>query len=442
MIRDIRRRYFQRLALLLVSAPFIGLLFGHPWLALVLAIVAVLVTQLYQLNRLINWLATGNNAEPPDAGGLWGMVFDHLYREQRLQRKEARHLRNVISRVQSSTEALRDGVVMLDRQGALQWWNQSARELLRLQPQDEGQLLVNLLREPAFLKFYNEQNVREAIRLENPAFAGRTIDISMTIYGKGERLLLIRDTTRMKQLEQMRQDFVANASHELKTPLTVLKGYLESILDYSDDLPAPLQRALRTMNTQTKRMDNLVSDLLVLTRLDAEVQQSVRQHVAMQPLLTSIVEDARELSQEHGHEISLTLSSDKDLQGDPGELRSAISNLVFNAIHYSPDNSRIELTWSDTPEGGFIAVRDNGIGIDPRHIPRLTERFYRVDPGRSSEKGGTGLGLAIVKHILQHHQARLEIASVPGKGSVFTCCFPSERLMPGESATYHRDQSA
>lgn len=440
MIRDLRRRYFQRLALFLISAPLIGFLFGHPWTALMLALAVVLGVQIYQLNRLISWLGSGKKAEPPDAGGLWGMVFDHLYREQRLQRKEVRHLRNVISRVQNSTEALRDGVIMLDRQGALQWWNQSARELLRLQNQDEGQLLVNLLREPAFLKFYNEQNERESIRLENPAFPGRSIDISMTIYGKGERLLLIRDTTRMKQLEQMRQDFVANASHELKTPLTVLKGYLESILDYSDDLPAPLQRALTTMNAQTRRMDNLVSDLLVLTRLDAEVQQSVRQQVAMQPLLSSILDDARELSQERGHEITLAVSSEMDLQGDPGELRSAISNLVFNAIHYSPDNSRIELSWFDSPEGGFVTVRDNGIGIDPRHIPRLTERFYRVDPGRSSEKGGTGLGLAIVKHILQHHQARLEIASVLGKGSVFTCCFPVERLLP--SAAHRSNQSA
>jgi len=443
MIRDIRRPYYRNLLLSLSAAALFGLWIGQVWLVLFLATSVVLGWQLYQQGRLIVWLQKGAKEEPPDAQGIWGMVFDHLYGVQRNHRKKVRHYRNVISRVQRSTEALRDGVILLDRDGAIQWWNQSARELLKLRPQDEGQLLVNLLREPAFLKFYNKREVRENIQLENPAFPDRYIDISMTIYGKGERLLLMRDTTRIKQLEQMRQDFVANASHELKTPLTVLKGYLESILDFGEDLPPAFQKALGNMNSQTQRMENLVNDLLVLTRLEAEVQHSVRQRVHVAELLESIAQDARDLSQDRDHKIEVRIDSDAALQGDPKELRSAVSNLVYNAVNYSPDGSHIQLQWAESAAGGFISVRDDGIGIDSRHIPRLTERFYRVDPSRSSERGGTGLGLAIVKHILQHHQGHLDVSSTPGKGSVFTCCFPSDRVLPNrQSSSLSGDQSA
>jgi two-component system phosphate regulon sensor histidine kinase PhoR len=441
MIRDIRRPYFRNLLLGLTGVFALGVYVGQPLLFLLIAVSLYLAWQLFQQSRLISWLEKGARTEPPDSKGLWGMVFDHLYSEQRRRKKQVRHYQNVINRVQNSTEALRDGVILLDGHGALQWWNQSAADLLKLQPRDEGQFLINLVREPAFQTFYQSREVRESIRIDNPAFPNRTLDVSMTIYGKGERLLLIRDTTRMTQLEQMRQDFVANASHELKTPLTVLKGYLESILDFSDDLPTPLRKALGSMNGQTRRMENLVNDLLVLTRLDAEVRDSVRQRIDVGALLTGIAADARELSAERNHHIEVKLDSDKGLQGDPAELRSAVSNLVYNAVNYSPDDSKIELHWHDSPAGGFISIRDNGIGIDPRHIPRLTERFYRVDPGRSSERGGTGLGLAIVKHILHHHQGRLDIASVPGRGSVFTCCLPVERLLPGTIVAANTDVS-
>jgi len=441
MIRDIRRPYFRNLLLGLAAMVGLGFYIGKP-LVLTLAVVSVyLGWQLYQQVRLISWLEKGALTEPPESKGLWGMVFDHLYSEQRRRKKQVRHYQNVINRVQNSTEALRDGVILLDGQGALQWWNQSAADLLKLQPRDEGQFLINLVREPAFQTFYHNREVRESIRIDNPAFPDRTLEISMTIYGKGERLLLIRDTTRMTQLEQMRQDFVANASHELKTPLTVLKGYLESILDFSDDLSGPLRKALDSMNGQTRRMENLVNDLLVLTRLDAEVRDSVRQRIDVGALLTSIAEDARELSGERKHSIEVNLDSEKQLQGDPAELRSALSNLVYNAVNYSPDGSNIELNWSDSSQGGYISVRDNGIGIDPRHIPRLTERFYRVDQGRSRERGGTGLGLAIVKHILQHHQGSLDIASVPGSGSVFTCCLPPERLLHRDAVVARSEHS-
>lgn len=429
MIRDIRRPYYRNLLLFFAAIATVGFLLGFPLLALLIAALSVLGWQLYQQSRLIQWLRQGARSEPPDAGGLWGMVFDHFYSVQREHRRQVRHYQNVISRVQTSTQALRDGVIQLDRQGALTWWNPAAEKLLSLKPLDQGQLLTNLLRDPDFIRFYNNQEISDTVQLENPAFPDRYIDVSMTIYGKGERLLLIRDTTRIKQLEQMRQDFVANASHELKTPLTVLKGYLESILTFGDDLPPAMRKGLVNMETQTQRMDNLVNDLLVLTRLDAEVQHSVRQRVEVAELLEKIAADARELSSERGHRISVQLDSEDALQGDASELHSAISNLVYNAVNYSPDGSEIQLRWQTSAAGGFIAIHDEGIGIDPRHIPRLTERFYRVDPGRSSARGGTGLGLAIVKHILQHHQARLDIASVPGRGSVFTCCFPAERVL-------------
>jgi two-component system phosphate regulon sensor histidine kinase PhoR len=429
MIRDLRRSHYQQLTVALIVAFSIGWFFDAPWVFVSIAAIGYLIWILYQQHRLIAWLISGARKTPPEATGLWGVVFDHLYRVQRDHRKQVRNYREIVQRMRSSTEALNDGIILLDAHGNIQWWNSAAKELLKLRKIDTGQLLANLLREPSFIQFYNKTNHREPITIDNPARTGSSLEIAMTVFGKGERLLLLRDVTRLQQLELMRQDFVANASHELKTPLTVLKGHLENILAFNDDLAPPVEKALNSMNNQTTRMTNLVNDLLMLTRLDSAPNSVEGKEIDFPTFLEQIASDARELSGDKQHTIVVDCQSSDNLIGKPGEIRSAINNLVFNAINYSPEGTTVTIRWQRTKSGAVLSVQDQGSGIDQHHIPRLTERFYRVDAGRSSDNGGTGLGLAIVKHALQHHGARLDISSAKNKGSTFSCVFPKSRLI-------------
>ncbi|TCS35915.1 phosphate regulon sensor histidine kinase PhoR [Reinekea marinisedimentorum] len=429
MIRDIRQSYYQKLIVSFIGVITVGYLFGHPWLFVSLATISYLLWLLFQMNQLVAWLASGAKKAPPESSGLWGSVFDHLYKVQRDHLKQIRNYHDVFRRIRASTEALTDGIMVLDSSGAIQWWNSAAKDLLCLKQIDDGQLLTNLIRDPKFIKFYHRQRYHEPLTMENPARQHAYIQISMTLYGKGERLLLIRDVTRLKQLEQMRQDFVANASHELKTPLTVLKGHLENILTFSENLEPPVEKALHTMNTQTVRMTNLINDLLLLTRLDNESSTRADETIDMVDFIEQVAADGRDFSGQKAHIITVNTQCEHELRGNKGEIRSAINNLVFNAINYSPAGSNITISWQKAASGAILSVQDEGEGIDQYHIPRLTERFYRADAGRSSETGGTGLGLAIAKHALARHNARLDIMSQKNKGSVFSCVFPEDRII-------------
>lgn len=429
MIHDLRRSHYQQLTLSFIAVFILGLFFGSPWLFVSISVIAYLSWNIYQQHKLISWLVAGARKTPPNANGSWGMIFDYLYNLQREHRAQVKNYRGVVQRMKASTEALADGIILLDETGNIQWWNAAAKDLLKLRPVDEGQLLTNLVREPKFVKFYNKATHREPITIENPAQINTYLQIAMSVFGKGERLLLLRDVTRVLKLEHMRQDFVSNASHELRTPLTVLKGQLENILTFADDLAPPIQKALTSMSNQTQRMNNLVTDLLLLTRLDSATEASQDMAINMPDFLQQIANDASDLSNDQNHNIILDLQCDCSLIGSPGEIRSAINNLVFNAVNYSPSNTDITITWKKIHQGAILSVTDQGTGIEQHHIPRLTERFYRADPGRSSEQGGTGLGLAIVKHSLQRHQARLDINSQFNKGSVFSCIFPEHRIV-------------
>lgn len=430
MIRDLRKSHYQKLTITLIVTLVIGYYFGKPWLFVAAVSTGYLVWILYQQHRLISWLIKGAKNSPPNAVGLWGVVFDHLYLVRKKHRKQVRRYRETIKKIRTSTQALSDGIITLDAKGRIETWNKAAASLLELKTSDEGHLLTNLIRDPLFLNFYNYLDHNEPITIENPAQPHRSLQISMTIYGEGECLLLLRDTTRIEKLEQMRQDFVANASHELKTPITVVQGHLENILAFNDDIPEPMFKALNSMSSQAKRMNNLVNDLLVLSRLDVETTDASFTEVNLPKLLDQIIEDAHQFSNSIGadHQIELVYQSDKNLLGDLGQLRTAFGNLLYNAVRYSPENSKITVSWKTTELGGLFTVQDRGHGIEQQHIPRLTERFYRVDTGRSSETGGTGLGLAIVKHILNHHNAHLDIQSQPKVGSTFTCIFSTKRL--------------
>lgn len=430
MIRDLRRSHYKKLTATMVLALIVGHYFGEPWLFVAGASTGYLVWILYQQHRLISWLIKGAKNSPPNAVGLWGVVFDHLYIVRKKHRKQVRRYRETIRKIRTSTQALSDGVITLDVKGRIESWNKAAVQLLDLKTFDEGHLLTNLIRDPLFLDFYNQADHQEYITIENPAQAHRSLQISMTVYGEGERLLLLRDTTHIEKLEQMRQDFVANASHELKTPITVVQGHLENILAFNDDIPAPMLKALTSMSSQAIRMNNLVNDLLVLSRLDVETAEANLSEIDMPLFLQQALDDARQFSKsiDSDHQIELLNQSTQNLMGDFGQLRTALGNLLYNAIRYSPKGSKITLSWKVSELGGLLTVQDRGYGIEHQHIPRLTERFYRVDSGRSSESGGTGLGLAIVKHILNHHNAHLNIQSQPKVGSTFSCIFSTKRL--------------
>ena len=414
------------LLLLLAGCLLIGLITGEYAWALVLGLAGYLGWTLRQMLRLQLWLKREQpDNPPPDSHGIWGDIFDNLYQLQRRDLQLRGQLQSVIDRVQGSTTALKDAVIMLDSDANLEWWNPAAERLLGLKkPQDSGHPITNLVRHPSFKEYFDSGRHEDPLELSSPVDDRLWLQITITRYGNSEYLMVVRDITRLHQLEQMRKDFVANVSHELRTPLTVIAGYLETLLEHSEDTSPRWTRALQQMNQQAGRMQHQLNDLLLLAKLEATDPPASAKPVNVTALLESIRNDALALSAEQQHVISLDADATLALRGSESELRSAFSNLLFNAVKYSPPGGQIHLRWWHDEYGAHLAVKDSGIGIEPKHLPRLTERFYRVDSSRASSTGGTGLGLAIVKHVLLRHQGRLDIDSTPGKGSTFTCSFP------------------
>lgn len=427
---DWRGALIRRLLLLCCGSLLLGLLTDQYGWSLALGLLLYLGWMMAQLLRLHAWLKRQQPDDPPPEGadGLWGEVFETLYQTQRHEQRARARLQAVIDRVQESTAALQDAVVIMDRLGNLEWCNRAADTLLGLRERDIGQPVTNLVRHPAFKDYIEQGRYQDPLELASPHHDHRHLQFTVTRYGNDERLLLVRDVTRLHQLEQMRKDFVANVSHELRTPLTVIAGYLETLQQEPDAIPQRWRRPLRQMEQQTERMQNLLDDLLLLAKLEASQPPLGGQPVAVDRLLRSVCNDAQALSGEQAHLISLDTANGPNLRGSEAELRSAFSNLVFNAVKYTPAGGSIHIRWWGDRDGAHFAVDDNGIGIDSKHLPRLTERFYRVDASRSSQTGGTGLGLAIVKHVLLRHNGRLEIHSVPGQGSRFICHFPGEQI--------------
>ncbi|SDO41274.1 two-component system, OmpR family, phosphate regulon sensor histidine kinase PhoR [Halomonas shengliensis] len=423
------RRELWRLVLLAGLGLLTGWPLGAPGAGLALGLALCLGYHLYQLRALHRWITHDSQSEPPAAAGLWGDLMDRLYRYQKGQRLTQKRLLDTLRRIQESSEAMRDSVVMLDRHGDLEWWNSAAEQMLGLKPAlDRGHHITNLLRDPRFVDYFHRRDYREPLTLASPIDERRVLQFQITLYGDDERLLMARDITRLHRLEEMRRDFVANVSHELRTPLTVLSGYLETYADQAELMPPRLARGLASMQEQTTRMQNLVADLLLLSRL--EIDRGGADHAAldMAALLEAVRRDAEALSGGR-HVIAVELREPRALVGSEQEIRSALSNLAFNAVRYTPEGSHITLSWRPAAEhGACLEVIDDGEGIDPVHLPRLTERFYRVDKGRSAATGGTGLGLAIVKHVLLRHDARLEIDSRPRQGATFRGLFPAARL--------------
>ncbi|ELU03424.1 hypothetical protein CAPTEDRAFT_132608, partial [Capitella teleta] len=350
---------------------FTGWLADQVFLGLFIATLLYLIWSHRQLHRLLGWLdqAAHKEQNPPESSGIWGEIFDGIYRIQRRHNRSKQRLANVIERIQESTAALNDGIVMADQHGCPEWWNRAAGELLGLQmPDDQGQPLTNLVRNPKFASYMEHSRGKDPIKIDSPTHESRQLQIAITVYGQGNRLLLVRDVSRLHQLETMRTDFVANVSHELRTPLTVISGYLETLsdgLEMNPDTPPIFKRALNQMQEQASRMQRLIEDLLLLSRLEATEPERLSQAVALKPLLSGIVDDAKALSGENQHQFQLECENDCSVTGDAIELRSAFSNLVYNAVRYTPAGGKVLVKWWQDQEGGHLMVQDNGVGIDP-----------------------------------------------------------------------------
>ena len=417
-----------RLAATSACGVLLGLSIGRLVLGLLLAFVLMLTWQLANLFRLDQWLHNRSRSDPPDPGGVWGEIVTQVVRLHRRKRYHKQRLLDVFRELRHSTAAMPDGVVVLNSQGEITWFNRMAGRLLGLKRRaDIGIRVTNLVRDPAFVRYMERADFGQALQLGGlQPGTDQTLSFQFVPYGAGQRLMLVRDVTRQVRLEAMRRDFVANASHELRSPLTVITGYLET-LEQDFEVDPALVGPLGEMRRQAERMNAILRDLLELSRLDAERQEAGRTEVDV-PGLASLL--YRDVLARPGHpEVLLQLDTTARLWGDEGELHSAFANLIDNAVKYTPASGRIRIRWSLNGAGeAFFSVDDTGIGIPPEHIPRLTERFYRVDAGRARSTGGSGLGLAIVKHALEHHGARLEIDSREGEGSVFTARFPARRV--------------
>lgn len=427
------RKEILRLVAWLLLGAVLGYYWDQPALGAAVALLVLLGQHIWQLQRLVRWLQAPHET-PPEAQRLWGEVFDGIYHYQRRQKADQQQLAQLLERIQDSSQALRDGVVMIDHKGDLEWWNHAAEKLLGLsESSDRGQPITYLLRHPQFVDYYESQNYQEPLVLPSHLNEEHFLEYQITLFGENDRLLLVRDCSKMKRLERMRQDFIANVSHELRTPLTVLSGYLETFSDYAEQLPTHWQRGLTLMTQQSARMEHLVTDLLTLSRLETSDFKAEAEPINVAELLAAIRVDALALSGQQ-HQVLVDADTQLYLRGSANELRSAFSNLLFNAVKYTPQGSCIELRWYHDPDGAYLEVKDDGPGIDSKHLAFLTQRFYRVDSSRSSQTGGTGLGLAIVKHVLLRHQGRLEISSVAEQGSCFTCRFPLSQTLLGRAA--------
>ena len=424
-------RYLRVILVGLAGTTLLGLFFGYPLYGLLTGLVVYLCWTLAQSRRLYYWLANPSASdEPPRSVGLWGDIFDKLHKLHRNHLVAEDRLRARINRVQESTNAMRDGVIMTNAKGVIEWWNGSAEHLLGFKRStDQGQYIHNLIRTPAFKAYFDARDYREPLELTSPARPHIHLQVQISLFGEDDRLIVAKDVTRLHQLEQMRRDFVGNVSHEMRTPLTVISGYLETMVDHGDQLPFKWRRAINTMAGQSSRMEALITDLILLSRIETGEHAADDTLTDPAALIRQICQDARTLSGEKQHDIRVDIADQRLLKGDESQLRSAFSNLIFNAVKYTPAGGQIQIAWSTNRDGAHLSVKDSGIGIDPVHIPRLTERFYRADPSRHKDTGGTGLGLAIVKHVLINHDGNLEIHSKMGQGSEFVCHFPKQRLV-------------
>ena len=428
-------RTLGQLALMLAAALVFGLLTGQVWMALALAALGIVAWHYWRLRGVLSRLSSRRRSPATEGRGVWNELERQLRQNQEDMRSRKRRLIAMLRAYRAVAAALPDGVVVIERNTQrVQWFNQAATRLLGLRhPRDVGQPLGERLRPMQVSQWLaSGRNAEPLMDAPSPVSPDIRLNLRLIPYSDDHWLLVARDVTKMMRLEQVRRDFVANVSHELRTPLTVVHGYLDMLDPEEQPEWAPM---LKEMQAQSQRMTQLVEDLLTLSRLEAQEGVTTDETIAMGSMLSTLRREAEALS--HGrHTITVEDDAGLDLRGSVKELHSAFSNLVSNAVRYTPAGGRIAIRFEREGDGAVLSVRDSGYGIPAAHLPRITERFYRVSTSRSRESGGTGLGLAIVKHVLNLHQARLEIASEVGRGSTFSCHFGADRVQARDTAHF------
>ena len=414
--------------LLILCAALLAWGFAGPswgWASVATGSLLIVVAQTRQLIQLAVWLRDPQGADFPDAGGIWGEVFIRLSRQLRADAKLVQNVTTELNSFREAIQALPEGIVFLDSTQQILWCNHAAKVHLSIRLEsDTGAIISQLVRTPGFAEYLERSDGMTPFLLQSKTARTRVYELRTVPFGERKRILVSLDVTDAKRAEAMRSDFVANVSHELRTPLTVVSGFLEYFTDEdatSATSAAERRHFARLMTDQTARMLSLIGDLLTLSRLEAEDAPANEERIDMDDMLARLLSEAESLSGKH-HHFSVK-SSGHFLRGNWKELHSAFGNLVSNAVRYTPEDGHVAIEWN-----GVFSVCDSGVGIAAEHLPRLTERFYRVDLGRSRDTGGTGLGLAIVKHVLLRHQATLRIESQPCEGSTFSAEFPGWRL--------------
>jgi two-component system phosphate regulon sensor histidine kinase PhoR len=401
------------------------------WIAAIALLAAIVLYHERNVRAIARWLARVDAPDPPRTFGVWDRLHASLHRSRRDAARREADLAESLARWRAAARALPDGVVILEGD-RIEWANDTARHHLEIDPtRDVGVPITHLVRIPEFVDYLAGGDFSKPLQVQPPP-GDRVLSLQVVPYAEDRRLVLSRDITQFRQVERMRREFVANVSHELRTPLTVITGFTETLRDETD--PVAARRYVDLMGEQAQRMLHLVEDLLTLSALESSPPPPLESAIDMDQLTERLAADARALSGGR-HRIDARHEGHVGLLGSEKEIASALGNLVSNAIRYTPEGGDVRLRWHTTGQGAAFDVEDTGIGIAPEHIPRLTERFYRVDRGRSRESGGTGLGLAIVKHALARHGATLEVASVPGQGSRFTARFAGPRVRSSVSAS-------
>jgi two-component system phosphate regulon sensor histidine kinase PhoR len=424
-----------RLGAFLLVALLIGLASHHVAMAIAVALALYCAWQHRQLLRLLQWVRHRKERDAPDVAGLFEELCSEIDRLRERHKRRKKKLSGYLKQFQQATNALPDAVIVLGEDAEIGWANAAAARYLNVHwPQDAGQRLTNLVRFPVLKDLVESEPLPDrSIEIPAPADDGTQLSVQVVPYGADQRLLVARDVTRLHRLSQTRTDFVANVSHELRTPLTVFSGYLETIEGDREHCPPPWVPVIEQMRSHVARMQSVIEELLLLSRLEQADRVQDPEPVPVPELLASIQKEAQALSAEKRHLFNIAVDTTLWLRGSASELHSALSNLVFNAVQYTPARGFIKIRWWRDADGAHFAVQDTGIGIPAHHLPRLTERFYRVDPSRSRESGGTGLGLAIVKHVLARHGATLQVDSVVEEGSTFTCHFPPEAIVEADA---------
>lgn len=419
----------------LFLSTLLGILSGYVAFCIILGLIVFICWQYNEFRKILLWLKKRKEVSSPCQVGIIDETcreIDYLRDRHKLRKKK---LGGYLKRFQEGTSALPDAVIILGSQGEIEWANDKAEEYIGVfWPKDVGLRLSNLVRYPELIEYLNagETGLERGLQIVSPVDSRLVIEVRLSPYGDTQKLLVARDVTAISQINQMRKDFIANASHELRTPLTVISGYLEGFVD-DPQCPEAWVTYIQQMRSQSIRMQRLIEDLMQLSLLEAKSEKKDVCVIPVPDMLATITNEARSLSGFMNHDITLNVDQSLYLNANQQEIHSIFSNLVFNAVQYTPECGCIDVAWYEDDDGVHFSVQDDGFGIAPEHIPRLTERFYRIDAGRSREKGGTGLGLAIVKHALARYEGSLFIDSELNKGSLFRCDFPKSCAVRSEN---------